>query len=46
MLLDAILKLRDKIPNTRLGVNRERQITELEEASLRRRRAHLLEADV
>jgi NADH-quinone oxidoreductase subunit B len=37
MLLDAILKLHDKIQNTKLGVNRQREITELEEASLRRR---------
>jgi NADH-quinone oxidoreductase subunit B len=36
MLLDAILKLHDKIQNMKLGVNRERQITELEEARLRR----------
>jgi NADH-quinone oxidoreductase subunit B len=45
MLMDAILKLHDKIQNTRLGVNRERQITELEEAGLRGRRSLLLEAD-
>jgi NADH-quinone oxidoreductase subunit B len=36
MLLDAIVKLHDKIQNMKLGVNREREITELEEASLRR----------
>ncbi len=36
MLLDAILKLHDKIQNMKLGVNRENQITELEEARLRR----------
>ena len=36
MLLDSIVKLHDKIQNSKLGVNRERQITELEEASLRR----------
>ena len=36
MLLDAILKLHDKIQNMKLGVNRERQITELEQARLRR----------
>ncbi len=36
MLLDAIVKLHDKIQNMKLGVNRERQITELEEARLRR----------
>jgi NADH-quinone oxidoreductase subunit B len=45
MLLDAILKLHDKIQNTKLGVNRELQITELEEASLRRH-SSLLEGDV
>jgi NADH-quinone oxidoreductase subunit B len=37
MLLDAIVKLQDKIQNMRLGVNRDQEITELEEASLRRR---------
>jgi NADH-quinone oxidoreductase subunit B len=36
MLLDSILKLHDKIQNMKLGVNREHQITELEEAGLRR----------
>jgi NADH-quinone oxidoreductase subunit B len=36
MLLDAILKLHDKILNMKLGVNRDRQITELEQARLRR----------
>jgi NADH-quinone oxidoreductase subunit B len=36
MLLDAIVKLHDKIQNTKLGINRERQVTELEAASLRR----------
>jgi NADH-quinone oxidoreductase subunit B len=36
MLLDAILKLRDQIGHTRLGVNRDRQITELEHDALRR----------
>jgi NADH-quinone oxidoreductase subunit B len=36
MLLDAILKLHDKIQNMKLGANRERQITELEDARLRR----------
>jgi NADH-quinone oxidoreductase subunit B len=35
MLLDAILKLRYKIQNTKLGVHRDQQITELEEARLR-----------
>ena len=36
MLLDAIVKLHDKILNMKLGVNREREVTELEEARLRR----------
>ena len=36
MLLDAIVKLHDKIMNMKLGVNREREVTELEEARLRR----------
>src|ERR1700735_4188546 len=36
MLLDSIVKLHDKIQNMKLGVNRERQITELEQARLRR----------
>jgi NADH-quinone oxidoreductase subunit B len=36
MLLDSIVKLHDKIQNMKLGVNREQQITELEEAGLRR----------
>jgi NADH-quinone oxidoreductase subunit B len=35
MLLDAISKLRDKVEHTRLGANRQREITELEEARLR-----------
>jgi Ni,Fe-hydrogenase III small subunit len=34
MLLDSIVKLHDKIQNMKLGVNRERQITELEQARL------------
>ena len=34
MLLDAILKLHDKIENMKLGANRDRQITELEQARL------------
>jgi NADH-quinone oxidoreductase subunit B len=46
MLLDAIVKLHDKIQNMKLGVNREREITELEEANLRWHRTQLLEADV
>jgi NADH-quinone oxidoreductase subunit B len=36
MLLDSIVKLHDKIQNMKLGVNREKQITELEQARLRR----------
>jgi len=36
MLMDAILKLRDQIRHTKLGANRDRQITELEDAALRR----------
>jgi NADH-quinone oxidoreductase subunit B len=36
MLLDAILKLHDKILNMKLGVNREKEITELEQARMRR----------
>jgi NADH-quinone oxidoreductase subunit B len=36
MLLDAILKLHDKILNMKLGVNREKEITELEERRMRR----------
>jgi len=35
MLLDAILKLHDKIENMKLGVNRDHEITELEQARLR-----------
>ena len=34
MLLDSILKLHDKIMNMKLGKDRDRQITELEEARL------------
>ena len=34
MLLDSILKLHDKIMNMKLGKNRDREITELEEARL------------
>jgi NADH-quinone oxidoreductase subunit B len=45
MLLDAIVKLHDKIQNTKLGVNREQQITELEEAGLRGSLTLLAEAD-
>jgi NADH-quinone oxidoreductase subunit B len=36
MLLDAILKLHDKIQNMKLGANREEEISELEQARLRR----------
>jgi NADH-quinone oxidoreductase subunit B len=36
MLLDSILKLHDKIQNMKLGVNRQDEITELEQARLRR----------
>ena len=36
MLLDAIVKLHDKIQNMKLGSNREREITELEHARLQR----------
>jgi NADH-quinone oxidoreductase subunit B len=34
MLLDSIVKLHDKIMNMKLGKNRDRQITELENARL------------
>ncbi len=34
MLLDAILKLHEQVQATKLGVNRENEITELEEAAL------------
>jgi NADH-quinone oxidoreductase subunit B len=36
MLLDSIVKLHDRIQNMKLGVNREHEVTELEEARLRR----------
>jgi NADH-quinone oxidoreductase subunit B len=36
MLLDSIVKLHDKIQNMKLGAHREAEITELEQASLRR----------
>src|ERR1700683_1159684 len=36
MLLYAILKLHDKIQNMKLGVDRDKEITELEQARLRR----------
>ena len=35
MLLDAILKLHDKIQNTKMGVHRKREIEEIEKAKLR-----------
>jgi len=40
MLLDAIVKLHDRIENMKLGKNRERQIEELEQAQLRRLPLH------
>jgi NADH-quinone oxidoreductase subunit B len=36
MLLDAIVKLHDRIQNMKLGINREVQITEIEDAKIRR----------
>jgi NADH-quinone oxidoreductase subunit B len=36
MLMDAIVKLHDKIQNMKLGVDAEREVTELEEAKLAR----------
>jgi NADH-quinone oxidoreductase subunit B len=36
MLLDAILKLHDKIQNVKIGAHREAEIEELEQAGLRR----------
>jgi hypothetical protein len=36
MLIDAIVKLHDKIQNMKLGANRDKEITELEDARLRR----------
>src|SRR6516165_9027126 len=41
MLLDAILKLHDKIINTKLGKNRDRQIADLERARLGMRPLHV-----
>ncbi|HZB33367.1 MAG TPA: hypothetical protein VE465_24625, partial [Streptosporangiaceae bacterium] len=35
MLLDAILKLHDKIQNTKMGAHRRKEIEELERAKLR-----------
>src|SRR6202789_2596565 len=40
MLIDAIVKLHDRIENMKLGENRERQIEELEQARLARLRLH------
>ena len=34
MLIDAILKLHDKIQHSKLGPNREKEIVELETAAL------------
>ena len=42
MLLDAILKLHDKIMNMKLGKDREREITELENARLSLRPLHVV----
>ena len=42
MLLDSILKLHDKIMNMKLGKDRDRQITELEEARLNLRPVRLV----
>jgi hypothetical protein len=36
MLLDSILKLHDKIQNMKLGIDREVEVQELEQARLRR----------
>ncbi len=36
MLLDALLKLHDKIQNSKLGANRDKQVNDLEQAQLRR----------
>lgn len=41
MLIDAILELHDKIQHTKLGVNREREIVELEKAALAATPLHL-----
>jgi NADH-quinone oxidoreductase subunit B len=41
MLLDSIVKLHDKIMNMKLGKNRDRQITELENARLSLSPLHL-----
>jgi NADH-quinone oxidoreductase subunit B len=42
MLLDSIIKLHDKIMNMKLGKNRDRQITELENARLGLTPLHIL----
>jgi NADH-quinone oxidoreductase subunit B len=44
MLLDALLKLQDTVQNSKLGVHRDRQITELEQARLRRPATQLPES--
>ena len=41
MLLDAALKLQDKIMNTKLGKHHDRQTEELEQAQLRRNPRHI-----
>jgi NADH-quinone oxidoreductase subunit B len=45
MLMDSILKLHDKIMNMKLGKDRERQITELEQARLAMPPLHLASPD-
>jgi NADH-quinone oxidoreductase subunit B len=40
MLMDAILKLHDQIRHKKLGVRRDQQITELEQARLRQLPLH------
>ncbi len=40
MQMDAILKLHDKVRHLRFGVNRDREITELEYAMLRQPPLH------
>jgi NADH-quinone oxidoreductase subunit B len=45
MLLDSILKLHDKIMNMKLGANRDRQITELENARLGLSPLHMASPD-
>jgi NADH-quinone oxidoreductase subunit B len=42
MLLDSIIKLHDKIMNMKLGKNRDREITELENARLGLTPLHIL----